>query len=437
MKSRFIGTLRIGGFAQLALPRSCFPQTIFRLINLQDTIILDKEIVKKQGAVILYCNTKFKISISLLIVIAAFGGPKSLGCSVPVFRYALERWPADYYLAEIEYSHELSGEAKSAAELLKKCSEGDGETLCNLDVRLKQVEGLGKPKITLHYPRPSRIPIEAWSGELNLASVKSIVDSPVRKEIVKRLIAGESAVWIFLESGNSEKDAAALEIVKENLVNLQEKLQLPEEDLQGLTGTGYDPSLVIAEENEDKIKISFSVISVSRQDPAEKLLVDLLLKTEKDLLEYDEPMVFPVFGRGRILFAIMGKGINEENITQTCLFLTGPCSCQIKSLNPGVDMLVSVDWDRQLSEAFLVEQIELPELSGLTTVAGKDVQPEENSVVLFDEAKTSKDAGGVIQNVLIVTGAIIALVVVTSLLMTQVNNKKRKFKDAIEKHDEN
>lgn len=385
----------------------------------------------------MYCKTKFKISISLLIVIAAFGGPESLGCSVPVFRYALERWPADYYLAEIEYSHELSGEAKSAVELLKKCSEGDGETLCNLDVRLKQVEGLGKPKITLRYPRPSRIPIAAWSGELNLASVKSIVDSPVRKEIVKRLIAGESAVWIFLESGNSEKDAVALEIVKENLDNLQKTLRLPEEDLQELTGTGYDPSLVIAEENEDKVKISFSVISVSRQAPAEKFLVDLLLKTEKDLLEYDEPMVFPVFGRGRILFAIMGNGINEENITETCIFLTGPCSCQIKALNPGVDMLVSVDWDRQLSEAFLVEQIELPELSGLTTVAGTDVQPEENSVVLFDEAKTSKDAGGVIQNVLIVLVAIVALVVVTSLLMTQVNNKKRKFKDTIEKHDEN
>lgn len=385
----------------------------------------------------MYCKTKFKISISLLIVIAAFGRPESLGCSVPVFRYALERWPADYYLAEIEYSHELSGEAKSAAELLKKCSEGDGETLCNLDVRLKQVEGLGKPKITLRYPRPNRIPIEVWSGELNLASVKSIVDSPVRKEIVKRLIAGESAVWIFLESGNSEKDAAALKLVKENLDNLQKTLQLPEEDLQEMKGTGYDPSLVIAEENEDKVKISFSVISVSRQDPAEKLLVDLLLKTENDLLEYDEPMIFPVYGRGRILFAILGKGINEKNITKACVFLSGPCSCQAKALNPGVDMLVSVDWDRQLSEAFLVEQIELPELSGLTTVAGKDVRPEDNSVVLFDEAKTSKDAGGVIQNVLIVTGAIVALVVVTSLLMMLVNNKKRKFKDTIEKHDEN
>ena len=156
----------------------------------------------------------FKLFASLFIVAIAFGGSESLGCSVPVFRYALERWPADYYIAEIEYSQELAGDAKKAVDLLKKCSEGDGETPCNLHVKLKKVEGLSKPKLTLRFPMQSRIPVDAWSGELNLAAVKSIVDSPVRKEITKRLIAGDSAVWIFLKSGNAEKDAAALKLPK-------------------------------------------------------------------------------------------------------------------------------------------------------------------------------------------------------------------------------
>jgi len=92
----------------------------------------------------LYYKTRIKISISFIIVIAAFGESESLGCPVPVFRYALERWPADYYTAEIEYCHELSGESESVAKLLEKCSEGDGETLCNLYVKLKQVEGVGR-----------------------------------------------------------------------------------------------------------------------------------------------------------------------------------------------------------------------------------------------------------------------------------------------------
>jgi len=106
----------------------------------------------------LYCKILFKISISLLLVVAAFGGSEFLGCSVPVFRYALERWPADHYIAEIEYSSELLPEAKSAAQLLEKYADDNNQTLCNLQVTLKQVEGLDKPKVTLRVPRQSRIP---------------------------------------------------------------------------------------------------------------------------------------------------------------------------------------------------------------------------------------------------------------------------------------
>lgn len=385
----------------------------------------------------MYCKILFKISISLLLVVAAFGGSESLGCSVPVFRYALERWPADHYIAEIEYSSELSPEAKSAAQLLEKYSNGNNQPLCNLQVTLKQVEGPGKPKMTLRFPGQSRITVNAWSGQLNQTSVKSIVHSPARKEIAKRLIAGESAVWIFLESGNLEKDTSALEITKENLDNLQKTLLLPEENIKRLTGTDYDPSIVIAEENEDKVKISFSIVSISRQDPEEKFLVDLLLKTESDLLEFDEPMIFPVYGRGRILYAILGKGINKENITKACDFLTGACSCKAKALNPGVDMLLSVDWESQLSKVLLVKEIELPELSGLTTVTGENTRPEDSNVVSIDEAMTNRDGSGVFENVLIVTGAIVALVVAVSLFMKQANNKKRRFKDMIERHDGN
>jgi hypothetical protein len=386
----------------------------------------------------LYYKRMFKLFASLFIVAIAFGGSESLGCSVPVFRYALERWPADSYNAQIEYSQELAGDAKKAVDLLKKCSEGDGETPCNLHVKLKKVEGLSKPKLALRFPMQTRIPVDVWSGELNLAAVKSIVDSPVRKEITKRLIAGDSAVWIFLKSGNAEKDSAALKIAEENLADLQKTLKLPEEDLQELSGTDYDPSLVIAEENEHKVKIAFSIVSVDRKDPAEKFFVDLLLKTENDLYEYDEPMLFPVFGRGRILYAILGKGITKENITKSCTFLSGPCSCQVKSLNPGVDMLASIDWDEQLSDTLMVEQVELPELTGLTTVAGENGLSQDSNIPAVDNTDTaSKDTDDVIENVLIVVGAIVALVVVMSLLMKQANNKKRKLKEIIEKNDEN
>jgi hypothetical protein len=59
-------------------------------------------------------------------------------------------------------------------------------------------------------------------------------------------------------------------------------------------------------------------------------------------------MAFPVFGRGRVLWALVGAGIAKENIAEAGEFLTGPCSCQVKSLNPGCDLLLAADWESAL-----------------------------------------------------------------------------------------
>ena len=85
---------------------------------------------------------------------------------------------------------------------------------------------------------------------------------------------------------------------------------------------------------------------MSRTDPAEKLLVETLLSTEPDLRGRDEPMAFPVFGRGRVLYALVGAGVNAENVRHTLDFLVGGCSCTIKRENPGVDLLLTADWGR-------------------------------------------------------------------------------------------
>jgi hypothetical protein len=345
----------------------------------------------------------------------------SLACSVPVFRYALERWQADPYTAQVEYSGELTGEAKDALQMLEGYSTGKGQTICNLDFKSTQVEGLLKPRITLQFPTASRIGSNLFSGDLSLANVSAIVDSPTRKEISKRLTTGESAVWVFLESGHADKDSAALKVLKETLVKLENELELPEDDLAGLESTDYDPSLVIAEENEHAVKIDFSVLPVSRKDQAEKFLVDSLLATERDLLEFDEPMAFPVFGRGRILYALVGKGIGEGNIAKACRFLTGPCSCQVKALNPGVDMLLSVDWDSELEGTTLIEEIELPELSGLTTVdkvVEKTAAPDDvEAAIIEDEANAGDASLGVFRNLLIVVAGIIGVIGLVSIVL--------------------
>jgi hypothetical protein len=42
-------------------------------------------------------------------------------------------------------------------------------------------------------------------------------------------------------------------------------------------------------------------------------------------------------------------------------FLNGPCSCELKELNPGMDLLITADWDRALRG----EQLTAPELVGV------------------------------------------------------------------------
>jgi hypothetical protein len=175
----------------------------------------------------------------------------------------------------------------------------------------------------------SGIPQNAFSGPLTDPAVSTLLDSPIRKEIAKRILAGESAVWILLESGIKQQDEEAAHLLDSQLRRMTEKLEV------SMPGTELDGS-----------NSRFSTVRVSRDDPLEATFVEMLLRSEPELATLSEPMAIPVFGRGRALFALVGEGIHEDNIEHVCRFLTAWCSCQVKELNPGVDLLMSVDWSR-------------------------------------------------------------------------------------------
>jgi len=101
--------------------------------------------------------------------------------------------------------------------------------------------------------------------------------------------------------------------------------------------------------------LGFWVLRVSRTDPAERFLVRMLLATEADLNRRPGPLVFPVFGRGRALNALVGAGISEENLTRKAEFLLAACSCKVKEANPGVDLLLSADWPMVPSSEAVVD----------------------------------------------------------------------------------
>jgi hypothetical protein len=60
----------------------------------------------------------------------------------------------------------------------------------------------------------------------------------------------------------------------------------------------------------------FSLIRLSRDDPAEEVFVDILMYSEPGLFEYQEdPMVFPVFGRGRPSMLLLAGVLQEITFT--------------------------------------------------------------------------------------------------------------------------
>lgn len=349
----------------------------------------------------------------------------ALGCAVPVFRYALERWECNPYIVTVNRGEKASEEIGQACELLDNFSSWDNEEPANVVMReykLKDKVELAAGQMAVHYPYSSRIAKPILIGEISEKTVKEIVNSPMRSEIAKRLVGGDSAVWIFLEGPNAEKNKAAFELVEKKLKELEENLMLPEDALAAYSG------MVIAEENEYAVRISFSILKLARDNADEKFLIDFLLDSEDDLREYDdEPMVFPVFGRGIVLFALVGEGISEEIIEESCLFLTGPCSCQIKALNPGLDMLVKFNWENALMESLIVEEIELPELEGLGEVievvveddaAQAEIIPAVDVEVVMEEASDNR----LLRNVL---GLLVILALIVGGITWALGQRKR------------
>jgi hypothetical protein len=329
--------------------------------------------------------------------------PGSAGaCSVPVFRYALERWPADCYEAVLIHRGDIAENDPAVSLLQGQTAEFLNLHLSKIDLGVEdvppsergqdardtaqeQVKSLlgGEipeklPALALWYPRHKGRAAPFWKGQFTPEVVSALLQSPKRKELAERLTKGQSAVWVFIESGNADKDKAALDLLSQELETATRELkeQMPsiidESDLSGMPGLSFE----------------FSTLTVSRSDQKERFLLAALLNSEPDLQQYaGEPILFPVFGRGRALYALVGQGINAENIRDAVGFLTGPCGCEIKMLNPGVDLLMAVNWDAavmQFYQEFYETQEAQMELTSAFPQAPAEVSTTANSSGSFD-----------------------------------------------------
>jgi hypothetical protein len=253
----------------------------------------------------------FSLLLGLLLLAAA---PAASACSVPVFRYALNYWPADTYelrghaikLPDVTVNLETKEQPAGDASLLF-----DGETI--------------------------------WSGALDAATLAALLDSPVRQKIVSRIIAGDSVVWVLVESGNRKQDDAAATTLTDRLKYLESIAVMPElrpDDPFNRVGPG--PALTIRH----------SVVRLSRTDPKEAFTLKLLERgAPADTTASKGPVAYPIFGRGRVLIALPQEKLTADNIDEIALFLTSACSCEVKDRRQGWDLLMQVDWDEELAKA--------------------------------------------------------------------------------------
>ena len=361
-------------------------------MKVQRTTIIrnQKSEVRGQKSESVFCPLSSVLCLMVLFVLLPVS---AFACSIPVFRYAMERWPADYYEAVLIHRGQLTEDEKQLLNELRQ-EDSEVEALLNLrvvEVNLAEVPEekvkslLGPnlpetlPELALWYPWQRGRAAPVWQGRLTPSTVAALLQSPTRQKLAERLIEGQTTVWIFLESGNADKDKAALRLLEQELETAARELK---EQAQSMPDEFGVP----------EITYSFSTLSVSRSDPNERMLLTLLLNSEPDLDEYaDEPMVFPVFGRGRVLFTLIGEGITVDNIRETIAFLVGPCGCEIKMMNPGVDLLMAANWDAaamRFYEEFYETYDEVPELTGVMPEAPAEAGTRTQDKVIASTQST-------------------------------------------------
>jgi hypothetical protein len=311
---------------------------------------------------------RFVLPIAALSISCAVAAQ---ACSIPVFRYALDRWPADRFSLEVSPA---DARDEQVAKFLRNLTDSTPLNLTPL--RLKED---GASRLTFPHPEPGAA--EAWRGALDGATLAQIVDSPARAEIVRRTLAGESAVWVLVESGDRAAGDRAATALEQRLSYLEQASLLPPIDPNDPTSKlGPGP----------KLGIKFSLVRIRHDDSAERAFVKMLAGPKADAALQNGPWLSVIFGRGRALGAWPAEGFGDEQIDEVCGFLLGACSCEVKRLNPGWDLLVKADWDAELATA---EQARISASDNPDALPAPSVVPE---TVTFEPRVGSADVADTI-----------------------------------------
>ncbi|MCB1274948.1 hypothetical protein [Prosthecobacter sp.] len=305
---------------------------------------------------------------TLLTLICTSG---ACACTIPVFRYALDRWEADKFHLLIPKDVAQDTSVQDLLRPLRANGKANLDITTSSDAALKAAE--------LRSSRNSDQLV--WSGALDKTSLGSLLESPVRQKIVEHILAGDSVVWVVADNG-SPLDTAAADHVEKRLKFLEQVAALPVQDPN-------DPDSQLGP--GPPLKLKFTVMRIRRDDPAEKPLLRMLTGPGGEIDPDKTSFAAAVFGRGRVLGAWPLEILDDASLEDVSMFLVGRCGCRMKNENPGWDILLNVDWEKSLGEASLAVHSTAGSISGVDAAAPQAVSAEPEVVTISGESAERKD----------------------------------------------
>jgi hypothetical protein len=305
----------------------------------------------------------------------------ALACSTPVFRYAIERWEADPYQLMVFTNGELT-EAQQQVVSEFKIYERYGFRQPPLLVEQHDISALSNtasavwadvssnraaPCVALLYPEAMHTDATVWNDDLTTNTLNRIVMSPARLETARRLLAGDSAVWLLIKGSDAEQTRTIHEMLDAKLRELETTVKYNEDFLALAKEAGTEPP-----------KLKFSILEIDRNNPQEALLIAMLTKVSPDVASHSGPIVVPVFGQGRAAVLMMDEYIAGQYIENVVQFLTGACPCEVKSMNPGFDLLIPVDWVGGITQEYVFDA-QLPPLTSPSALIPVSEPVEESA----------------------------------------------------------
>ena len=280
---------------------------------------------------------------------AGSGSSLASACTIPVFRYALERWESDRFLVVVYHKGPLEEKEAAAIKDLSQRSIKGGplaiEVVCHdlssepppplLDVQPPPADR-PLPWVEVRARAAGNRTVVRWEGPWAEAIAEDgLFDSPARREVVRRILSGHSAVWVLIAP---EGQAGPLsEQLQGTLDEVTPSIPLPQGI--GLPGSELYASI--------PLEIRHSVLPVSHSDPREReFLKWLAVFTPK--WSPDAAYVVPVFGRCRALDVVPIAEVDVALVDEVANFVCSACSCRVKQANPGFDLLVTASWEQRL-----------------------------------------------------------------------------------------